>query len=1407
MKKAQEHEIALIITGDGKGGVKAVRANREEVDKLGQAQDKGRRKTDDYGKSHKKTSKEVDGFTKVVDKGAKVVAAAALAATAALTALFNSRARAVEATVNTAQMLGVSTEAFMGQAYAVSFLGIETQTYGDILRETTKRVQEFATKGTGTAADFFRTMNLDVQEFANLKPDEMMRRLGDELKGLNQNQRIMFLDMLGGSQAAMLGNVITQLSELEEEATAIGVALGDIDAQILADSVAGMTRMEAVATGAANQIALGLAPIVTDLTDRMYGAAVQAGGLGDTVDGMVDGIVTALGYPLNSFQRWRELLAMVRVGVLSVAEAITGALASSAETTATVFNTVLGTVADVLAYITDKWAGLIGVAGKVPGHVGQPFRDLEANLRGAAEGLRAFEITAGDVESGAEAMSVKLAAARAEYLQLVNEPPASEQLAQWLEDVRDRAEQMAAATVEANQSIEAGGPVFDQAHEKAEQLIRDMEFENSIMKKNSLERQIEINLRKLGADATDEQRAAVRRLTIERHAHEDAMKAEAEQAKLTGQILENQIENVQKGWGDLIYGMLDEGKLKWQNFFDFITDGWKRAYAEFASRNLTAAMFGSGEKSLAGLLKGEDGGFSLGSITSGLSGLFGLDKIPGLINGTTDFIGNLIGYQGTALAGPTANGSPLTAGMSELLPQGWDILKSAGASLLGGFAGNKLGESLFGKQAESQIGGILGGLAGSLAGPLGAGIGSAIGSLMDVAFGGDGKQRQNAGFLVAPTPGADPSQLFGVEQFASGLNVQGFARRADQEFARSVIEPFRAVDAVVAGLITELEGTLDLTRATLGGYDEEATPGSAGTFFGKGGNGQLAGDMIEQMRWFVQQLLNNVGGVEDEILSAARAAGTAEEAIEILARAVEDKRRADQEATATAEAATAAADKLREAEQQLLAERIGLTSDLSSELTAIRSLRNSLNMDMSTLLGATPLFEIDATVTQQIAHIQEQRQLLLRNYDEAIAAEQRLHEARLASAQGLRDAALSLRLGDSSSLTGQAQLDLIQGEFRQTLQAARGGDTAAADRLRELAQAYAQESQYMFASGEQHQANMAEILSGLDEAAAVMANSDFDPAAAQQQLLVALQDLDNQLMAIAAGVNDSIIDELQNIRVVLEDLTPQMRESLIGAIGTWIDSAGPGGAEIVAALGGIRGSVDALPPEIAGYLSGAMGSWIQQMSASGSYSQVIADGISKGGIDESAANAWLKQQGLGSVNDYRSVTNPDLTNQQIADHVNAVLASGLSEDEAIRRIHADAQANKVGSAQMAAALGMSQQDIIAAAARLGLQSFNGGGIATGPDSGYPVIMHGPEAVVPLDRGAIPVRLDMSAANDAVVRELRGLREDYGRQAVTLEALRKDMRSGMAYAAGQRDELAKLTSQQTSKKEVGNGTIG
>lgn len=1416
MKSKREHEVALIITGDGKGGVKAVRANREELDKLTQQQEKGKKKTEQYGKAHKNAEKDISGFGKVVQRGAQLVTAAAAATTAALTAMYNSRSRAVEESVNQAQALGISSEAFMGQAYAASFLGIETQKYGDILRDTTVRVQEFAAMGTGAAADFFEIMKVDVQELAKLKPDELMRRIGDEIKDLNQNQRIMFLDQLGSQDAVLLGNIITQLDQMESEARAIGVALSDVDAQMLADSVAGLTRMEGVATGAANQISVGLAPIVSDLTDRLYQAAVEAGGLESAVDSVLTRTIELIGVPLDGFQRWRQLQQLVVTGWLDVGATGANAMAANAEATAIFINAGLQPVAELLSWITNNLANMMGAVSQVGGPIGRMAEGISERLDSFSDSLGDFEVSADGIVAIAEDMSGKALKAHFEYLAILAEPPASEELADWYEKVKEKAEEMARAQVEANESVEAGGPVFDRANEAIEQMIADMEFENSLMSMGNLERQIQTNLRRLDANATDEQRAAVRRLTTERYNQEQALKREAEQAKLTGEIRQNQIENVQKALGDLTQGFLSDGKLKWGEFFDYIIDGWNRVYSEFVSKNFTELLFGGGSGGGFGSLfgggsgsgqNGQSGGFSLGSIAGGISNLLGLDRLPGILTGATDMLGNLIGYEGTALMGPTQNGSQLTAGLSERLPQGWDILKSAGYSMLGGFAGNEIGEALFGKQAESRIGATIGGALGSLVGPLGSGIGAALGSLVDVATGGDGKERYAAGMLVGPTPSAENSQYaFDVDPFASGLQVIGTARRVEQETAREVIDIYRTFDAASVDLFKKLGVILDLSSATLGGLDEEATPGSAGTFMGLGGNGELTGDIPAQLMYYFEQMLDHASGLSDELMVTLRSATSAEEALAILNQAVVDKQRSDEQAAQTEEAAAAAAESLRVAEERLLQQRIGLASDMANELNAIRSLRQSISMDVSSLLGASPLFEIDATITDQIASIQEQRQHLLRTYDEQIAAQQRLHEESLAAAQGLTDVALQLRLGDTSTMSGADQLALIQQEFRNTLQAAMGGDTDAANRLRELAQSYAQESQYMYASGEVHQANMNEILNGLDSAAEVMAGgTGFDADAAQAQLLAALRDLDQQLMSIASGVNDKVIDELKNIRVVLEELSPQMQDALLGAVSEWVETSSPGGMEIIEALGGIEGSVDSLPPEIAAYLSSAMGSLISSMKSRGAHDQVIADGISQGGLDESAADKWLGDQGLGSVDDYRSAYNPDVGANEIRDQINAITASSATEAEALTRAYEAAVAAGVGSKQIADAMGVSQTSILDAITGLGLQSFNGGGIASGPASGYPVMMHGIEAVVPLDRGAIPVRLDTTAANDAVVRHLQVMSSEFGSMTSELSALRKDMRSGMAYAASQRDQLRSV--QQESRDEVRRLSVG
>ena len=78
------------------------------------------------------------------------------------------------------------------------------------------------------------------------------------------------------------------------------------------------------------------------------------------------------------------------------------------------------------------------------------------------------------------------------------------------------------------------------------------------------------------------------------------------------------------------------------------------------------------------------------------------------------------------------------------------------------------------------------------------------------------------------------------------------------------------------------------------------------------------------------------------------------------------------------------------------------------------------------------------------------------------------------------------------------------------------------------------------------------------------------------------------------------------------------------------------------------------------------------------------------------------------------------------------------------------------AAEMMAAIPPAQaQQIVRDMQQAGVRMFSSGGISTGPSSGYPALLHGIEAVVPLPDGrSIPV--DMRGSNEAVVAAVREL---------------------------------------------------
>jgi TP901 family phage tail tape measure protein len=308
-------------------------------------------------------------------------------------------------------------------------------------------------------------------------------------------------------------------------------------------------------------------------------------------------------------------------------------------------------------------------------------------------------------------------------------------------------------------------------------------------------------------------------------------------------------------------------------------------------------------------------GFGGGGVTaSGGFSLFGAGNTGSGSGGVGAAAGNLFSGAATSAIGATASGYLASLGTSIASAAGFGTAAVAG----GGTAG---------------VSGMVAGMASQGAVVPAAGLGStltaglaaipvwgwallATGAAAALLDNDDGKTRKNAGFFVAPTPGAqdDPDRIFDVDAFSSGLKVQGFARRAERETAVEVIDTFRNADLAFTEMISELGGVFDLTNITLNGLDEEATAGSHGTFLGMGGNGDLGGDIESQLNMFIDQLSDHVSGLDESLLSTIRSARTADEVFVLLAEAIADQKAVDsvtseasEENTTATEASTTAA--------------------------------------------------------------------------------------------------------------------------------------------------------------------------------------------------------------------------------------------------------------------------------------------------------------------------------------------------------------------------------------------------------------------------------------------------------------------------------------------------------------------
>jgi hypothetical protein len=263
-----------------------------------------------------------------------------------------------------------------------------------------------------------------------------------------------------------------------------------------------------------------------------------------------------------------------------------------------------------------------------------------------------------------------------------------------------------------------------------------------------------------------------------------------------------------------------------------------------------------------------------------------IDAFKGLGGGSGP--GTMGGTGGIGIPAPTGGGASSPTWGTSTAGQ---VVLGAGATVVGGYAGQKLGEEITNRQVNSNWGAGFGGAAGYVVGAKmgatyggvwGALIGAAIGGLVD-AFSGGRSYSHNSGFFLKDLPAVQNDgdrEKFTVEPFDSGLQPVGFTRRTDKEEATTVIDAFRGLDKIIFETGKEFGKTITADYVT--GLDEKGQ--GSGAFIGMAGEDGQPGKLVsDQMEQYGTELLQSLQGqVSEEGYARIMAAPTVEDKIKTM---------------------------------------------------------------------------------------------------------------------------------------------------------------------------------------------------------------------------------------------------------------------------------------------------------------------------------------------------------------------------------------------------------------------------------------------------------------------------------------------------------------------------------------------
>ena len=187
--------------------------------------------------------------------GFAAVGATAVAVGAALVANAGRWLEHTNQVRRSSEALNVNIEAYSELSYAFRQFGYDAVDIDSILAELEIKTFDWR-DGNVAAADAFGELNLELEEFDRLAPDEKLDEVARALSDVESNsRRIGIADaLLGGEDARILLDVAAGLDTLTDEAKRFGVTIDEESAETARKFQQNINTFEGFFEGAANRI-------------------------------------------------------------------------------------------------------------------------------------------------------------------------------------------------------------------------------------------------------------------------------------------------------------------------------------------------------------------------------------------------------------------------------------------------------------------------------------------------------------------------------------------------------------------------------------------------------------------------------------------------------------------------------------------------------------------------------------------------------------------------------------------------------------------------------------------------------------------------------------------------------------------------------------------------------------------------------------------------------------------------------------------------------------------------------------------------------------------------------------------------------------------------------------------------